>query len=98
MSRLTIFDLEVLARKRYPDKARDSYWIEKYAQMQSKIAGWERRQSAAGLVLLIREELRTTRSPGKRQAIQDFWDDKEKKHVEVQEAAATALAGRETQG
>lgn len=72
MSRLTIYDLEGLARERYPDKARDYYWIEKYAKMQSRIKGWQKKYSAEDVLLLVDEESRTTRSPGKIQAIQDW--------------------------
>lgn len=83
--RLRIDELADLARKKYPDKARDYYWIERYAKMASRIIGWEKDyggfqvshkpQGSEGLdvvLLFVNEEDRTTRSPAKKQAIQDW--------------------------
>lgn len=71
--RPTTYKLEDIARQHYPAMKYEYYWLDKYARMASKIIGWNRIHKDADLVLiLLEEEERTTRSPGKKRAIQDY--------------------------
>lgn len=74
---MTVYDLEKKARERYPEES--WAWRMRYAKMASRIIGWEKRYSgfvqSHGLdvvLLFVNEEDHTTRSPAKKQAIEDW--------------------------
>lgn len=80
--RPTVWDLKRQAQKKYPD---ESYaWHLRYAKMASRIIGWEKRYSGFlgshkldVVLLFVNEEDIVTRSPAKKQAIQDWRDEGE---------------------
>jgi hypothetical protein len=75
--RQTVYQLEMVARQKYPGE--DWAWHRRYAKMISRIIGWEKNyggyQKAYGLdvvLLFVNEEDIVTRSPAKKQAIEDW--------------------------
>jgi len=90
----TVWDLKRITKEKYPDKS--SAWCERYAKMVSRILGWEKRYSGFleshkldVVLLMVNEEDIVTRSPAKKQAIQDWRDEGEL----VQEAKAPTEDG-----
>lgn len=80
--RPTVYELEQRAKEKHP--GHDHYWYERYAKMASRIIGWERNYSSFEqshkldvVLLFVNEEDFVTRSPAKKQAIQDWRDEGE---------------------
>lgn len=80
--RKTIYQLEMAARQKYPQE--DWAWHRRYAKMQSRIIGWEKNYSGFQkshkldvVLLFVNEEDIVTRSPAKKQAIQDWRNERE---------------------
>lgn len=62
------------AKKLYPGiTAANRGWAKQYGTMMSRICSWQTLYSLEQVVLLVKDESRRTRSPGKYQAIADWW-------------------------
>lgn len=68
----TKWDSKELAKTKYPNKS--SWWYDMYAWMVHKIKGWNMVYTPEEVDFLVKETQRTTRSPGKRQAIMEYWE------------------------
>jgi hypothetical protein len=69
---LKIWQIEDEFKRQYPEYKYHSWLPRRYAEMKSKISNWERRFDHSIVLLLVAEEKRTTRSPGKLWAL-DEW-------------------------
>lgn len=62
------------AKKLYPDiTAANRGWSKQYGTMMARICHWQSLYSIEQVVFLVKDESRRTRSPGKYQAIADWW-------------------------
>lgn len=70
----TVLEWKYEAQRLYPDVcAANRQWSSRYATMMARIKTWERLYPLDKVTFLVKEEFRRTRSPGKYQAIADWW-------------------------
>lgn len=62
------------ARMLYPDIcAANRAWAKQYGTMMARICHWQTEYPLEKVVFLVKDESKRTRSPGKYQAIADWW-------------------------